>query len=1198
MCLSIYSKNINRFAMAIPIRQLSFLVVCFAITTNVSINAQERVLFQHENKAQVHQERTHNSAEANRLKAMSNSRSAASINVDPAYSVEDLIQDVFIGGGCFDIANISYSGNNVSKAYFTNGNSSIGIEDGIIISTGNTATAIGPNVSNATGSGLGNAAYDIDLLNAVSNSTDEIWDQTTIEFDFTPTTDMVSFEYVFASEEYCEFAGDEYNDVFGFFISGPGIDGPFQNKAENIALVPNTNRFVSINSVNHFTNSNYYIRNERPAGGFFDFGLCNYNVDPHAPNDIEYDGFTKVLTATANVIPCETYHIKLTIADGEDDIYDSAVFLKANSFNAGGSAVASAVSNVSNSNEVYERCNDAYFLFERTSDDLEEAIDINFTVLPTSTATSGEDYMPLPSSITIPAGEMEYLLTVEVLDDALIEGQESLIIETDKACSCSTLTTELIINDTPPFEIIEQEYNTCKNEEITIAPTFIGGVPPFNDFVWSTGATGKLITVNPQTPADYFVTVTDQCGQSVSTSYHVELYDEPSATLQGNEVLCSTDEMAALQINLEGVGPWNIFYTIDGLLQEVIISDQNTYTLETNIAGNYELVSVEDTACEGNAIGTASVQISNIITNATTAAATCYNDGFGSIDLSADGGIGTYTYAWSNPMWGNIEDPSIAAPGTYEVTISDDHCSTTTSVSIIDERVFPESSIAAPQELTCNDPSIQLVGSNTNNGGTYTYSWQSPNGNIISGNTTLTPTIDQEGIYQLITTDESNGCTIMVQTQVILNNAVPLAMPIVDGELTCINTQLVLDINSANATNISYEWTTTDGNILSGNTSENPTIDAPGEYLLITTNLDNGCTKTETLMVTQNIEAPSLVMAPGAELTCNTPSFNLAASINSSMDYNYDWRALNGGQIVEGDDSLTPLVNAAGTYSLFVTNIDNGCTAMDEVTITENTDRPTTMRADHGTPKCKGDMTQITFLTVDGGVEPYLYSIDGGENFFMEQQFNNLPAGTYDLMIQDANGCELAEIMEIADGNSPEVEVESSIELNLGDSYNISAFTNLSPSQIDSITWYPPIGLNCTDCLDPTVTPMSGETYTITVVDENGCQDEATIQFRVVYDGGIFVPNAFSPNADGVNDLFELYARPNLVNSIQSMSIFDRWGSQVYQVNNVEADDRDYGWNGMYRGRQSASGVYVYFIQVELVNGDIVELEGDITLVH
>ena len=235
-----------------------------------------------------------------------------------------LVQNVLLGAGV-SASNIKFNGSLVSanlirdQAGQFSGTSNIGLAGGIILSTGNSQVAVGPN----NNGGLGVTSFtpifadsDLQLLttNVVNNAA-------ILEFDFIPQGQNLSFDFVFASEEYPEYALSQYNDVFGFFLSGPGITGPFSGGARNIALIPTTTLPVSINNVNSTTNNTYYISN-------------GTGTTPTSNPTIQYDGFTTVIPAQATVQCGLTYHIKLAIANVSDNFLDSAVFLKANSFNS------------------------------------------------------------------------------------------------------------------------------------------------------------------------------------------------------------------------------------------------------------------------------------------------------------------------------------------------------------------------------------------------------------------------------------------------------------------------------------------------------------------------------------------------------------------------------------------------------------------------------------------------------------------------------------------------------------------------------------------------------------------------------------------------------------------------------------------------------------------------------------------------
>ncbi|SEI98613.1 choice-of-anchor L domain-containing protein, partial [Flavobacterium terrigena] len=243
----------------------------------------------------------------------------AQLNVNNTlYSPADLVLSKLIGQGV-SVSNVKYNGSapnalitNNQLGFYTTGvtPTNLGLSSGLLMTNGSATGAIGPN--NASGSTTTSTSPqngDPDLAMITPLSINNIC---ILEFDFIPLGPEVKFEYVFASEEYPEYVGSTFNDVFGFFLSGPGVSGPF-NGAKNIALIPNTTTPISINNVNGGLNSSYYVSN---AGG----------------TSIQYDGFTTVLTAKSEVQCGQTYHIKLALADVGDSAFDSAVFFKEGSF--------------------------------------------------------------------------------------------------------------------------------------------------------------------------------------------------------------------------------------------------------------------------------------------------------------------------------------------------------------------------------------------------------------------------------------------------------------------------------------------------------------------------------------------------------------------------------------------------------------------------------------------------------------------------------------------------------------------------------------------------------------------------------------------------------------------------------------------------------------------------------------------------
>ena len=332
---------------------------------------------------------------------------------------EELVQNVLIGTGV-TVSNIVFTGDAANAiCAFSNGDATnLGLDEGVILSTGIAGDAANPqSVQASTGNGMPGDP-DLNGLPGVIGTNDAA----TLEFDFIPQSDTLTFRYVFGSEEYPEFV-NQYNDVFAFFITGDNpAGGTYVN--ENIALIPETTLPVSINNVNNGPGN---------AGPCIN---CAYYVNNTGGVSIVYDGFTTVLEAIAIVTPCSTYHMKLTIADDVDDIYDSGVFLEANSFSATGLIISS---NFSSSSPGYgsliEGCNNATLYFQLV-DPLPDPYVVSFDYL--GTAVNGVDYNLLPDSIVIPPGSIIDSLNIIPVQNFTIDPTRTVVIAFDYASSCDT----------------------------------------------------------------------------------------------------------------------------------------------------------------------------------------------------------------------------------------------------------------------------------------------------------------------------------------------------------------------------------------------------------------------------------------------------------------------------------------------------------------------------------------------------------------------------------------------------------------------------------------------------------------------------------------------------------------------------------------------------------------------------------------
>jgi hypothetical protein len=254
----------------------------------------------------------------------------AQLVVENNLTVEQLVQQIFVGQG-ITVVNIQFNGNPANQViqagYFNSENASMPIKSGMLLATGPISVAIGPNTSGGAGAATASNYFDLDLNTIATLPT---YDAAVLEFDFVPSIDTFAIQYVFASEEYNEYVCSPFNDVFGIFLSGPGISGPYTNGAENIAIIPGTDLSVAINSVNKGipgTNNADSNCTEEQLNNWMYF-IDNTNSGSGLVSELQYDGLTVRIPAGAAVEPGQTYHLKIAIADVGDYFFDSGIFIK------------------------------------------------------------------------------------------------------------------------------------------------------------------------------------------------------------------------------------------------------------------------------------------------------------------------------------------------------------------------------------------------------------------------------------------------------------------------------------------------------------------------------------------------------------------------------------------------------------------------------------------------------------------------------------------------------------------------------------------------------------------------------------------------------------------------------------------------------------------------------------------------------
>lgn len=324
----------------------------------------------------------------------------------------------------------------------------------------------------------------------------------------------------------------------------------------------------------------------------------------------------------------------------------------------------------------------------------------------------------------------------------------------------------------------------------------------------------------------------------------------------------------------------------------------------------------------------------------------------------------------------------------------------------------------------------------------------------------------------------------------------------------------------------------------------------------------------------------------GYNLSCYHANDGSVSSIGNGgvLPYSFLW---NNGETTATISNLS-----AGMYDVALTD-ENGCTISDDILLIEPDSL--ILSASYINPNCEGLETGvIQAATVLGGTSPYFFALDGNE-YSTSESFQNLGAGTYNFSVSDTNGCLADTTNSLYEPDIPILYLEEDLEIDLGESIDISATTN--NTNLIEINWSDvDNSLECNSCLETNAAPVNSTEYVLTVTSVDDCSVSDSIFIDVIKIRDVFIPNAFSPNNDGVNDYLSIHANKSVA-LIKDFKVFDRWGGLMYVGTDFTPDDSAFYWDGFFKGELMDNGVYVWVAEVEYLDREIVFMSGDVTLI-
>lgn len=1137
------------------------------------------------------------------------------ITVTNVQTPEELVNDVLVGAGV-EISNVEFNHSvplagaiQTQAGYFDATGTDFPIEQGVLLATGHVRLAEGPNSSGSATDNEG-VAVDPDDSDLDAIATTTINNEAILEFDFIPSGDSIVFKYIFASDEYHEFSTSSYNDVFGFFISGPGFAGPFEFGGENIAIIPGVGLPVTMNNLNN---------GPANAGPCIN---CEYLVDNTGGLDVEYDAHTVVMYARASVECGETYHIKMAIGDAGDMSYDSGVFLEASSFSSNGIEVE--IASVLGEAALIEGCDSALVTFIRPpgSDTVDLSVDFEIG----GTAINGTDYNELDETIFFPEGEDSVFIWIVPEDDGDIEGTETVTITVEIINECGdTILTEATIEIIDPYEIevvTEDIFIECAQDSILL--TFeTDGVPEYI-IEWSSGGT----EIEEYVPGDivgtttYTVNVTDVCGESASAEIDVTLDPASDMYLTFNQdlfVICPDAEVYIDATVHEPYDEEELTYEWDPT--EDVVEDI-TITAETE--GWYYL-SVYDgcfTVTDSVKIEFGEVILDDITVIDAVDCPGIADPTLGSIIVDPDNPDWTYELVgYVGPVASGVFEDLAGGIDYILVVTDEDGCVTDTIVPV----GLGENAVVATWEP---DSLRDVTCAGDNDGGAYIYDisggilppydvvWTNVGGVFdIDTDVPVDGDSEHDGLHGgtwTVTVVDQEGCAWSRSFEIY--EPEELTLDLIWNEPTCFgysDGSITANTDGGNGGE-TYIMTNADGVQLNVDNSNTINTLKAGVYY-ITVEDQNGCTVSQELVLGQPDEIDiELDITQPLCYGIETGFAEVDTVYNFTGNYDgisYYWAPNPSGWNGLGAYFTNHL--GEGEYVLTV-NDENGCTKVfdfeivypPELVFAELGYYPAYCRV-FGYQNGNGEVyAAATGGTPDYTTPHWTYLEDGSEAH--QGTWGGRNPGAYLVEIEDANGCKLTDTVHvdslnpIADfdvisdqlnsdlkGTAP-VDVEFvNTSMNFANPKNPLAdttfFWNLDTPFAD---WYKT--KDYYEILDTTY-EARGQSYLVDVClvaqNSNGCVDTACRIIEIFEPIRITDVNVFTPDGDGINDLFTFSFTSASISEFECV-IVNRWGVVVGEINHI-----DDGWDGTDKsGSPCKDGTYFY--SYTAISDDGTELIG------
>lgn len=874
-------------------------------------------------------------------------------------SLQAIVQSL-VGNGV-TISNVQCNAPDSLRAVgsFTGGASLLGIDNGLIMTSGSINNAIGPNISTSTSQDNQMPGYlPMDTLG---------YDATIVDFDLVSTTNLMTFKYVFASEEYNEYVGSVFNDQFSFFITGPGYETP-----TNIALIPGTTTPVSINNVNMGLNSLHYINNDT-LGGLI--------PDANRFNAFEYDGLTRVLTTTTlNLIPGATYHLKLVVQDVGDHVWDSGVFLQGGSITSDTCVMA---------------------LFPEV-----------YPITDTGNGMDGRIEVYVSGANGTPHAVWNNGVTEELEIINLGPGTYNVVVTDDAGC-VATLPAPIVLGGGGPVDTcttpatpaqIDGPSKACRNS--TNVEYSVDPVPGATEYEWTlpNGATGSsstnLILVSfgsTFTSGDLEVKAFNACGESDNAALTISYSTLKPATpgiITG--IAAGACEFESRKYSIDAVANATS-YIWTAPAGVTITNGQGKKSIDVDFAPGFVsgTLSVKATGCGGTS---AAKTLALTRVTAVPSAITGISKGV------CAGSTQTYTctevagaayYIWTIPAGAVIEDgdgtnsivvtfPETFKTGTISVkSATDCYTSAAKSLAIISTPSTPSSITGATLSVCAG--TTQTYSCPVSTTGALSYSWTVPANTTINsgeGTNTISVTFPAGFVSGTVKVAATNGCGSSTAKSLTVRSvpSIPASITGLAMAACAGSTQTyACPVSTTGAT--SYNWTVPAGAVVNEGQGTNsisvtlPAVFASGNITVAAVN-SCGQSAVKTLTIKSVTSQPGTISGQSSNL-CGGGVFTYSVAAVTGAS-SYIWTAPANCSIeVNGGNSISMTVPSSfttGTLSVVAVNSCGNSVAR-TLSLTRLPATPAVITGP--TAICAG-ATNLAYNTTQSGTLTYAWTVPAG----------------------------------------------------------------------------------------------------------------------------------------------------------------------------------------------------------------------------